>query len=148
MQIIATSSSTSIQTSEQIEIRIARSLPEIESLRGSWAAWLGHRDSDIDFYLMIVQSYAEVLRSHVIALYRNGKPEAILVGRLEKKKLVLNIGYLRIFGPSAHCLTFVYGAIHGNASPENTQILLREVMSSLKQKEADFALLEVVPLDS
>lgn len=131
-----------------VEIRTARSLNEIEALREAWQAWPSHRDSDIDFYRMIVGSYPQVVRPHVLALYRNGQPETILVGRLENKKLAFGVGYLRIFRLSARCLTFVYGAIHGNASSENIEILLREVVSSLKQNEADVAMLEFVPLDS
>lgn len=148
MELTLTNPPNSPLKTEEIEIRIARSLSEVEALRGAWAAWPGHRDSDIDFYLMIVQSYSEVLRPHVIAIYRNGKPNAILVGRLEKKHLAFNIGYLHPFRLWARCLTFVYGAIHGEASPENTQILVAEVMNSLKRDEADLAMLEFVPVDS
>jgi len=135
-------------TKSEVDIRIARSLPEVEALREPWMTWPSQRDSDIDFYLMIVQSYPEVLRPHVIALYKKGKPDAILVGRLERKRLAFGVGYLRLFRPWARCLTFVYGAIHGDASPENTKILLGEVMNSLKRDEADLAMLEFVPLDS
>ena len=67
------------------EIRIARTVPEVEGLREAWTGWPGHRDSDIDFYLMINQAHPEILRPHVIALYRDGKPDAILIGRLDKK---------------------------------------------------------------
>ena len=133
---------------EAVEIRIARSREEIETLRQAWTAWPTHRDSDIDFYLMIIQSYAEVLRPHVIGLYRNGRPDAILVGRLERKQVTFRVGYFRAFRPWAHCLTFVYGALHGSASSENTEILVREVMKNLKQGDADVAVLEFVPLDS
>jgi hypothetical protein len=133
---------------QSVEIKTARSLSEVEALREPWMAWPSHRDSDIDFYLMIVQSYPEVLRPHVIALYRDGAPAAILVGRLEKKRLAFNVGYLRPFRPWARCLTFVYGAIHGDASTENTRILVGEVMKSLKRDEADLAVLEFVPLES
>jgi hypothetical protein len=148
MELTTTNSPTAKQNREKVEIRIARSLAEVEALRGSWSAWPGHRDSDIDFYIMIVQSYSEVLRPHVIALYRGGEPEAIMVGRLEKKRLHFKVGYLHPFRPWARCLTFVYGAIHGNASSENTRILLEEAINSLKRDEADLAMLEFVPLDS
>lgn len=129
-------------------ISVARSAAEVEALREVWVSWPSHRDSDIDFYLMIVQSYPEVLRPHVMTLYRDGKPEAILVGRLEEKQLNFNIGYLRAFRPRARCFTFVYGGIHGNASPENTRLLLQELMRLLKRGEADLAMLEFVPLES
>ena len=111
-------------------------------------SWPGHRDSDIDFYLMIIGSYPEVLRPHVIVLSRDRKPEAILVGRLERKQLAFKVGYMRPFRRWARCLTFVYGALRGNASPENTRILVGEVMNCLKRDEADVAMLFFVPLDT
>jgi hypothetical protein len=133
---------------ESLEIRIARSVSEVEALREPWTKWPSHRDSDIDFYLMIVRSYPEVLRPHVVALYRDGELQAIMVGRLEEKRLSFNIGYLRPFRPRARCLTFVYGAVHGSNSPENTKVLVEAVMASLKRGEADLAILEFVPVNS
>lgn len=131
-----------------IEVRTARSAQEVESLREAWVAWGGHRDSDIDFVLMIIASYPEAVRPHVIGLYRNDKPEAILIGRLEQKPFAFRVGYLNFFRKQARCLTFVYGALRGNASPENAQLFVREIMNSLKDGEADVALLEFVPTES
>jgi len=134
--------------SDNIQIRIARDSAEVESLRDAWSKWPGHRDSEIDFYLMIVRSYPEVIRPHVIALYRKGQLEAILIGRLEEKKLAFKVGYLTLFRPKARCLDFVYDGLRGNASVENTEILVREVMNCLRRGEADLALLEFLPIDS
>lgn len=131
-----------------VEIRTAHTLPEVEALRSSWMDWPSHRDSDIDFYEMIIGSYPEVIRPHVLALYRDEQLQAILVGRLERKKLGFEVGYFRIRWPRVRCLTFVYGAIHGDASPENIEVLLREAMRSLKRNEADIANFEFVPVES
>jgi hypothetical protein len=131
----------------KVEIRIARTLAEVECLRPAWTSWEGHRDSEIDFVLMIMASCPEVLRPHVIAIYRNGEPDAILIGRLEKKRIPLKIGYTALFGPWARCLTFVYGALRGNASAENSEVVVREVVRCLKNDEADMALLEFIPVD-
>jgi Acetyltransferase (GNAT) domain len=136
------------QVGKGVAIRVARSVSEVEALREAWTGWGGHRDSDIDVVLMVIDSYPEALRPHVIAIDRNGQPEAVLIGRLERKRLSFKIGYLTVFRPWARCLTFVYGAIRGNASSENTQILVREIMDCLRQDEADLALLEFVPVDS
>jgi Acetyltransferase (GNAT) domain len=133
---------------DKIEVRIARTLPEVEALREPWTTWGGHRDSDIDFVLMIIESYPEALRPHVIALFRNGQPDAILIGRLERKRMSFKIGYLNVFRPMARCLTFVYGAFRGNQSRENAGTLVREVLECLKRDEADLAVLEFVPTDS
>lgn len=133
---------------ENIEICVARSLEEVDELRECWNAWGGHRDSDIDFFLMIVESYAEALRPHVIVIKRNGAPDAILIGRLERKRITFNVGYLNVFRPWANCLTFVYGAIRGNESAENAQIFIREILNCLERGEANIALLEFVPTES
>jgi hypothetical protein len=130
------------------EVRIIRSEPELEALHEAWMTWPGQRDSDIDFYLMIVRSYPEVVRPHVVALYRDGQPESILVGRLEQKQLRFGIGYLPGIALSARCLTFVYGPIHGDSSAQSTELLLGSVIGSLRQGEADAALLEFVPVDT
>lgn len=140
-----------LRSGEEIGIRVARSLAEVEALREPWMSWPGHRDSDIDVFLMIVQSLPEVARPHVVALYRGGKLESILVGRLEHKRLIqqdFRVGYLSLFRPWARCLTFVYGAIRGNASPENAEILVRAVMDSLRRNEADVAMCHLVPLET
>jgi hypothetical protein len=131
-----------------VEITVARSVEEVEALRPAWVSWPGHRDSDIDFYLMIVRSYREVLRPYVIALYRDGRPDAILVGRLERKRISFPIGYLRGLPIQAKCLRFVYGGIHGDESLENVRALAGEVVSRLAQGEADLAMLEFVPLET
>lgn len=136
------------QESEKVEVRVARTLSEVEALREPWTTWHGHRDSDIDFYLTTLQSQPEVVRPHVIALYRNDKPDAILVGRLERKPVSFRIGYLPRFRFRARCLTFVNGAMRGNASAESTRNLLQEVMNCLRRDEADVAMLDLVPIDS
>jgi len=130
-----------------VEVSVARSIEEVERLRAHWEAWPGHRDSDIDFYLTILQSYPEILGPHIITLRRNGNPAAIMVGRLEEKRLPFRIGYFTLLGRKARCLTFVYGAIHGDQTPETTEQLLRELTNSLR-READVALLEFVPIES
>ena len=98
------------QKSEKVEIRVARSLCEVEALREPWSAWPGHRDSDIDFHLMKLQSDPEVVRPHVIALYQSGKPQAVLVGRLERKASLdlheaLPLGQESLAGPSGQART-------------------------------------------
>jgi hypothetical protein len=131
-----------------IEIRIARSLGEIEKLRQFWSAWPGHRDADIDMVITVVASYPEAIRPHVIVIYHLGSPDAILIGRLERKRIPFRAGYFILFRPWARCLTFVYGAIRGNATAANTQMLVREVFNCLKQGEADMAIFEHVPTKS
>jgi len=131
-----------------ITIGVARSVSEVEALREAWTSWNGHRDSDIDFYLMIVGSYPEVERPHVLALYRDGVPEAVMIGRLEKKRVGFRLGYFRAVGWKARCLTFVYGPVHGNHSAECLDMLMSAVIECLRRGEADVAVFEFLPVDN
>jgi Acetyltransferase (GNAT) domain len=130
-----------------VHIRVLKSLPELEEIRDQWEAWGGNRDSQIDCYLSLLQSRSDVLRPHVIVLYRGGQADTILVGRLDCGTLDFKVGYLH-FRPKATVLYFVYGALRGNASDENSRLVVNEICRSLAHSEADAAYLNFLPTDS
>src|SRR5437762_760225 len=122
-------------------VRVVRSVSEAEQLRDTWTRWTGHRDSQIDFFLDFIRSRDEVVRPHIIVLSRGSRPEAMLIGRLERTRVPPKIGYLQLGGIPVRCLTFVYGGLRGDASDDNCRWLLRSVVESLGNSEADVALL-------
>lgn len=136
-----------VENSFDVELRVARSVDDLENLRPFWTATLGHRDSDIDMVINVIDSYPEAIRPHVIAICRDGSPDALLIGRLERKRLPFRVGYITLFHPWVRCLTFVQGAIRGNGSSANTRALVHEVLHCLRQKEADIAVFEHVPTE-
>jgi Acetyltransferase (GNAT) domain len=125
-----------------VEVRVARSVEDVEAIREVWSSWKGHRDSDIDFCLRFVWSRPEVIRPHVIVIYRAGHADAMLVGRLERSQMKSQIGYLHLPGISSRSLMFSYGGLLGNPSPENTKALVGSIVSVLRQGEADMAMLD------
>ena len=127
-----------------LSLRVLRTLPELESLRGVWTSWKGHRDSDIDFFAEFVRCRPEVIRPHVVVLYRYGTPEAMLIGRLERTQLTFRIGYLRLPGISARILIFSQGGARGNVSDASSAELVNSVRASLRGGEADLAFLHQV----
>jgi Acetyltransferase (GNAT) domain len=127
---------------------VLRTAAELEELRAVWAAWQGHPHSDLDFLLMLCQSREEILSPYVIAVYRDGKPEALLAGRLENRQLSYRIGYLPVFRTKARSLTFQYGALRGNGSDENCKEMILAILGSLKAGEADLATLHYPSTDS
>jgi Acetyltransferase (GNAT) domain len=131
-----------------ITIRIAETVEQIEEMRGNWSAWKGTRDSDIDFYLEFIRSHHEVLRPHVVMLYKNGCPDAMLIGRLETVRISSKIGYYRTPGMSARVVNFVYGGLRGNDSSTNSGELLTSVIQSLRRGHADAAFLHQPSTDS
>jgi CelD/BcsL family acetyltransferase involved in cellulose biosynthesis len=131
-----------------LQFRTIRDLRELETLRAIWKSWPGTRDSDLDFFSSAVRSRGSGCRPHVIVLARNGRPDAILVGLRERKKIPVNWGRIIVGRPQANVLEFVYGGLRGNACDENCVALLQRVVRSLDQGEADLALWEQLDVQS
>ncbi len=127
-------------------VNVLRTLPELEGIRAIWESFPGGRDSDPSVYLTVLRSRPQVLRPHVIVVYRNGQPDAMLVGRLEHIRLDFKVGYLH-FRPTAKVLYFVHGGLRGDPSFENCALLVREICRSLSLGEADTAYLNFVRMD-
>jgi hypothetical protein len=128
-------------------VRVLRTLAEVEEIRPWWGAWPGNPDADIDLYLSFFRAGTEIVRPHVIVVYRGGIPDAILVGRIDRGPMDFRIGYLR-FGPKANILYFVAGALRGNPSFENNELIVQEICRSLSRREADVAYLSPLRIDS
>lgn len=132
----------------RLEVGVARSLAEVEAIREIWTAWPTHRDSDIDFCLEFTWAREEVIRPHVIVIYRDGQPKAMLVGRLERTRMTSRIGYLRLPGVPLRALVFSYGGLLGDSSEENCNEFIQSIRTALRQGEASMARLEYLDVVS
>jgi hypothetical protein len=121
------------------EVKTITTVREIEAIRENWKCLEGMRDSDIDFYLEFVEASEHVLRPHIIAIYRGGALDALLVGRLEEYDLKLELGYARPKIPT-RALVFM-DFLRGNDSIENGALLVQSVLEALRRKQAAMALL-------
>ena len=118
---------------------------ELENLREIWKGWPGTRDSDLDFFSSRVRSRGSRCEPHVVVLARNAKPECILIGLRERRRILVRLGHFTICQSEVNVLEFVYGGLRGNASEESCAALVRHVIRSLDEGYADLALFE--PLD-
>jgi hypothetical protein len=132
----------------QHAVRVFRSLSEVEEVRSVWASWNYHPNSDIDLYFLLMQYRREIVRPHIIVLYRNARPEAMLIGRILKQRLNFKIGYQTVLKPKVRLLNFVWGGTLGNLSRENSEVMVSEVLSSLAHGEADLAVFNNIPVDT
>ncbi|MGA8491161.1 MAG: GNAT family N-acetyltransferase [Terriglobales bacterium] len=119
-------------------VNVLRTLPELEAIRREWQSWPGNRDSEMESYLTLVRTNPETLRPHVLAVYREGRPDAILVGRIDKGRIRCRLGYFEM-GLGARVVRFGNGALRGNPSEENCELLVKEILLSLSLGEADAA---------
>jgi hypothetical protein len=128
--------------------RVIRTSEEVEDIRDVWMSWHSHPNADIDFYLTVQRLRPTILRPHVIVVYNDGRPEGMLVGRIEHRNVECSIGYKRIFNPLARVMRFVYSGQLGNLSEEAAQAAVKEVVHSLHRGEADVASFSLIRGDS
>jgi hypothetical protein len=121
------------------QIRVLKNREEIKALREFWDSCGPNRDADLDFYLFIVDSYPQTLRPHVVVLWEEGVPKALIAGRLDLSHLPVRIGYLSLPVPKMRVLQFVYGGCLGDVSSANAKLLVGSIIESLAENEADAA---------
>ena len=132
----------------EYSVRTAVSGAQVEELREPWTRMQGHPNSDIDFYLHVINSLENVIRPHVLVAYVDGKPEGILVGRVERRQMPLQVGYKDFGKISLRCLTFVYGGHLGDQSKVICATLLSEIQSLLNRHEIDAVYFNSLRADS
>lgn len=129
-------------------IAVARSVADVEAIRELWKGWNWSPNADLDFYLHILDSRPEILRPHVLVLYRNQQPAAMLVGRLTEGSVTVRLGYANVFKTKARSLTFIQGGVAGDFSGGNAAKIVSEVIRSLRAGEADLADFRFLKTDS
>jgi len=128
-------------------VKVLRRISELESIRQVWESWPGNRDSEMESFLTFVRSNAQTMRPYVLVVYRGETPDAILVGRVDSGYINCRVGYLDMKF-RARIINFVYGALRGNPSEENCDLLVSEILRSLSRGEADAAYMNFLRQDS
>jgi len=129
---------TSTEACDGVTTRVVTTIDEIEEqLRTLWTSFEGHRDGDIDFYLEYIQASSNTVRPHVIVVCRHGQPSALLAGRLDRTRVDHRLGYVRI--PSARSRALMFMGFRGEETPENCTLILKSLLASLRNAEADYA---------
>jgi hypothetical protein len=132
---------------------IATSVEEIEAIRPIWEKILREEpepkiSANIDRYLSIVEFSKKELQPYVITLFHNDKPKVMVIAWIGNYKVKCKIGYLKIFKPSMHCLSTVYGGVLGQPANEACSVLIQELMNLLKQGSFDLIYFNNLNTDS
>lgn len=141
------------QLSGYCEIVAATNFEEIEAIRPIWEQM--QRDephpvpnADIDRYFSVVKTSGDDVRPHIMVMKCEGRPVAITIGRIEKRRLDFKLGYKTLFSPALRCLSVVYGGIIGQPSAELCEALIGEIMNVLRRGQADLVYFNHLGIDS
>jgi hypothetical protein len=137
-----------VQPVERLSARIAASRREVEEWRAIWSQWQWHPNSDIDFYLLILDLWQEWASPLVIQLQENGSPVAMLAGRIERAHDPFQIGYLNLFHLRVRRLHIITGGWMGDTGNEESRRLVSEIRRILKADKIDYAVISNIPADS
>ena len=130
---------------DNLSLWVARTIAEVEELRGVWQAWQDQPGSVIDTYLDWFKE-DPTSRPHVLVVHRDGSPDCLLIGKHLRKAVISRVA--RFLHSGARVLYFVQGGLLGNASAENCEFLLRAVLAQLRAGEASGAEFFGLPTDS
>lgn len=123
------------------EITTARSLDETEAIRPIWKEMQRNEpfpaiNADIDRYLSVIKAAGNDLQPYITLVKQNGCPAVMVIGRIGKHALKLELGYKALFSPKLRCLTVVYGGILGQPKGDLCSLLVGELLKGLQRGEA------------
>jgi hypothetical protein len=118
-------------------VTVVTSLEKVESLRRTWSAMQWHPNADLDFYSLIVAVRPEVVCPYVLVVSKGDEPVALLAGRLENGQLEIKAGYKVLWRPNVRRLTIIYGGWMGQTDPAVGELILRQLLRSLREEKAD-----------
>ncbi len=129
-------------------ITAARSLAEVETLRGVWQDLNLDLATDLDVYRLLFKTRSHLQRPHVLALSQAGRTTAILVGRLENTHVEVRVGYLSLWKPKVKAIVVPDGGLLGDFSWSNARLACHHLLEALRQREADVVIFEGLKVES
>jgi len=130
-------------------VSVARTLDEVEALRGPWSSvpW-GRVDADLDFYRRVIVSRSQIERPHAILVEREGRATAALAGWIENMPLASRFGYATVFAPTVRSLTATLGGVVSPADDATATRLIDAALEVFATRGVHVIRLPGVPTES
>ncbi len=129
-------------------VRIIDRAEEMEALRDLWNAHEAHPNNDLDYFLLISRSRAEVRSPLVLALEADGELRGSLAARIEDTRQHFQFGYLSCGSIGVRKLAFVTNGVLGDLACSDATLLLSKIRCCLSERRLDFAVLHNQHFDS
>ena len=125
--------------SEKARVVTLLTLEELEKIRESWIQIQRHPNSDFDRYKSYIEAKKGNSQPYVLVLFDKENIRSILVGRREPLTFDFGLGYKPMKSIKVSSLTFIHGGHLGDESDQASQMLIDQVLSGLKNGDADVA---------
>ena len=135
------------------EIQTCCTLEEIRKVRPVWERLLRETDFcvdievDFDRYISVIES-TEGCKPYTLLFFRDGAPQAMLIGTRGSVRVDCKLGYLEVLKPTLKCLTIIHGGYLGEFCNQTSGRLLDHLYKSLCDGQADVVVFRQLPLAS
>lgn len=134
-------------------VSTARSLSDVEHIRSDWRR-LGSQSEqdnpnvDYDHYLCVLQSLPAAVSPHVVSIGRDTSAEVMLIGRVDRARLNLQVGYKGLFGIDVKTLQILHGGVLGRWTSETASQVLISIRESLSTHQYDLVQFNMIPAET
>jgi len=147
------SEASSVRCGDEWKTVLARDLKEIESIRSVWEQLQSNEhyptpNANIDRFLSVVEAHRDKMKPYAMIVEHYGKPEAMVIGRIEKHKIGIKVGYKTLHCPLSRCLRIVYGGVLGQPDAQLSSLLVGELMNQLRQRLFDIVYFNYLRTDT
>jgi len=121
-----------------VTVRLTRGFEDVAALRDEWESLPGLCiTTDFDYFHAVIASEPSMLEPAVLTVLRDGRPEAMVIARLEDIALSFKLGYKTVYEPSVRSLTVVYRGFRGDLDDETSSRVVRELARVLEEGEIE-----------
>ena len=144
---------TSVNFKDEWKTVFARNLKEIESIRSTWEQLHSNErhptpNANIDRFLSVVEAHGDTIQPYTMIVEHFGRPVAMIIGRIEKHKIGIKLGYITLPCPSSRCLRIIYGGILGQPDAQLSSLLVGELTRQLRQRQFDIVYFNYLRTDT
>lgn len=109
----------------------------LQSVSQWWKEWQQNPNVDMDFVRFIVQIRAECKQPYVISIQNETILQTLLIGRLERPRVSIKVGYLQVARPELRIISFLHGGLLGTLDQRSSDELVATIIDRLKIGDAD-----------
>jgi hypothetical protein len=133
---------------DKLSVLVATTIQGVEQLRSVWNQWPHGLNADIDYYLHNVRSDSTILRPHVITIWEDGIPQAMLVGHVRRQRMSAFVSFVRLRGLNATVLEIVSDGRMGRQSSGIDKLLALELLKTANSGAVDLVCFQRLSLHS
>ena len=128
--------------------RLLENWDDISQIKTFWQSMRYLPNTDFDLFNIIAKERSNIIRPHLVVLFRNDLPVTLLIGRIERRNLQFRIGYLKMFNIPVNTLQILHGGFIGETTDATAKICMSFLLDNLPKKKIGLVCFTKLRMDS